>query len=202
MMMSEQKLGIGIVLMLLSCAYLYGQDESTSAAIRLINRSKMEKAGGDVRNYLSRISAQAQSPERLRQGKFTILLSPLSNGEYELQVYRIVSYGTKRVMSTFASLYSSGIEYTYSYDTQSRQIKQYHFICPPNSLNCWANPSDYAILNEFEWNENFPSKNCSMPVFTSEEYGREYLQASCFSSRDAALTFATKFVNYANRNRM
>ena len=199
--MSQQKVGIGMILMLLYSLSLYGQSGSTSA-IRLINRSKMEKADGNVRNYLSRINAQAQTSEKLRLGKFTILLNPLSNGEYELQVYRIVSYGKNRVMSIFASLYSSGIEYSYSYDVQSRQIKQYHFICPPNSLNCWANPSDYAILTEFEWQENFPSKNCSMPVFTSEEYGREYLQASCFASRDAALAFATKFVKYANRDRM
>jgi hypothetical protein len=49
-------------------------------------------------------------------------------------------------------------------------------------------------MKQFKWGENFPAKNCSTSVFTSEEYGREYLQASCFPNRDAALTFATKFV--------
>jgi hypothetical protein len=193
--------GIGISLMLLSSVYAYGQADSTSA-IRLLNRSTIQKAEGNVSDYLSRIGQTSQSVETLKQGKFTIVLNPLSNGQYELQVYKIVLFGKKRVMSTFASLYTSGIEYTYSFDTQSERIKQNHFICPPNSLTCWADPSDYAILNQFEWQENFPSKNCSMPVFTSEEYGREYLQASCFASRDAALTFATNFVTYANRNRM
>jgi hypothetical protein len=151
-----------------------------------------------VQNYLSR-SQQSQA-EQLKQGKFTIVLNPVSNG-YEVQVYRMVAYGNKRVNSIFASLYRSSIEYTYSYDAQSKEIRQYHFMCPPNSLTCWADPSDYSILSVFDWQENFPSKNCSTSVFTSEEYGREYLEASCFPNRDAALTFATKFIGYANRNR-
>jgi hypothetical protein len=200
-MRMNQKVGVGMMLILLSGFSLFAQSDSPSA-IRLLNRSQIQKAEGNVQNYLSRINAQAQSFETLRQGKFSVILNPLSNGEYELQVYRVVTYGKRRVISTFASLYQSGVEYSYSYDAQSQKIKQYHFICPPNSLTCWADPSDYAILNEFEWQQSFPSKNCSMPVFTSEEYGREYLQASCFPSRDAALTFATRFVNYANRKRI
>jgi hypothetical protein len=200
-MRTNQRVGIGLTVMLLSSYSLFAQSDSTSA-IRQVNRSQIQKAEGNVQNYLNRIRARAQSVETLRLGKFTVILNPLSNGEYELQVYKMVSYGKRRVNSTFASLYQSGVEYSYSYDPQSQKIKQFHFICPPNSLTCWAEPADYAILNEFNWQQKFPSKNCSMPVFTSEEYGREYLQASCFSSRDAALTFATEFVNYANRPRM
>jgi hypothetical protein len=203
MMRKNQKAGIGmmVAVMLLSGISLYAQSDSTSA-IRQVNRSQIQKADGNLQNYLNRINARGQSVETLRLGKFTVLLNPLSNGQYELQVHRVVTYGKRRVISTFASLYQSGVEYSYSYDAQSQKIKQFHFICPPNSLTCWAEPSDYAIFNEFDWQQNFPSKNCPMPVFTSEEYGREYLQASCFASRDAALTFATNFVTYANRNRM
>lgn len=196
----NQKAFVGMMILLLSGISLYGQADSTSA-VRLLSNSKIQKADGNVQSYLNRI-AQAQSGETLKQGKFTIVLNPLANGQYELQIHRVVLFGKKRVNSIFASLYQSSIEYSYSYDSQSQQIKRYHFICPPNSLTCWAEPSDYAILTEFDWHENFPAKNCSMPVFTSEEYGREYLEASCFPNRDAALTFATKFIAYINSNRM
>jgi hypothetical protein len=189
----NQTVVIGMILVLLSGPTLYGQSDST-AAIRLLSKTKMQKANGDVSSYLNSISLRSQS-EQLAQGKFTIVLNPLSNGQYEVQAYRMVKFGKKRVMSTFASLYQAGIEYSYSYDSQSNEIKQYHFLCPPNSLTCWADPGDYASMKLFNWGENFPAKNCSVGVFTSEEYGREYLQASCFPNRDAALTFATKFVS-------
>lgn len=189
----------GIILFLLSGLTLYGQSDSTSA-IRLVSKTKMQKANGDMSGYLNSISLRSQS-EQLAQGKFTIILNPLANGQYEVQVYRIVKFGKKRVMSTFASLYQAGIEYSYSYDSQSNEIRQYHFLCPPNSLTCWADPKDYASMKQFNWGENFPAKNCSVGVFTSEEYGREYLQASCLPNRDAALAFATKFVDSISGNR-
>jgi hypothetical protein len=166
---------------------LFGQSE-TIAAIRMVNKSKMEKT--------NRVAQQGQSIEQLQQGKFTIILNPLNNGQYELQVYRMVKYGKKRVFSTFASGYKTGIEYSYSYDARNQEIQQFHFICPANSLTCWANPQDYASLKTFAWEEKFPSQSCSFSVFTSEEYGREYVQASCFPNRDAALLFAQKFITY------
>jgi hypothetical protein len=190
----KQTIVIGMIFVLLSGITLYGQSDST-AAIRLLNNTKMQKANGDVSSYLNIIGLRSQAVEQIAQGKFTIVLNPLSNGQYEVQVYRMVKFGKKRVQSTFASLYQGGIEYSYSYDSQSNEIKQYHFLCPPNSLTCWADPKDYASMKQFKWGENFPAKNCSTSVFTSEEYGREYLQASCFPNRDAALAFATKFVD-------
>lgn len=196
----KQIVVLGMIFALLSGITLYGQSDST-AAIRLLNKTTMQKANGDVSGYLNNIGLRSQSIEQIAQGKFTILLNPLSNGQYEVQVYRMVKFGKKRVQSTFASLYQAGIEYSYSYDSGSNEIKQYHFLCPPNSLTCWADPGDYASMKKFNWDENFPSKNCSTSVFTSEEYGREYLQASCFPNRDAALTFATKFVTSISGSR-
>ena len=199
-MKTNQTVVIGIIIVLLSGLSLYGQSGST-AAIQLLSKTKMQKANGDVSTYLSNISLRSQATEQLAQGKFTIVLNPLSNGQYEVQVYRMVKFGKKRVMSTFASLYQAGIEYSYSYDAQSQEIKQYHFLCPPNSLTCWADPTDYESMKQFKWGENYPAKNCSLSVFTSEEYGREYLQASCFPNRDAALGFATKFVDNISGSR-
>ena len=196
----NQKIVLGILIVFLSSFSLHAQ-EGSIAAIRSKSATKMEKANGNIQNYLARTS-QIQSAEQVQQGKFTIVLNPLANGQWETQVSRTVAFGTKRVNSIFASLYQSGIEYTYSFHSGTNQIRQYHYICPPNSLTCWSNPSDYAILTQFDWGENFPSRNCALSVFTSEEYGREYLQASCFPNRDAALQFATKFVSYTKRNRM
>ena len=199
-MQANRRIVLGILIVILSSFSLYAQ-EGSIAAVRLKSATKMEKADGNVQNYLARTS-QIQSAEQIQQGKFTIVLNPLANGQWETQVTRTVAFGTKRVNSIFASLYSSGIEYTYSYHSGTNQIRQFHYICPPNSLTCWSNPTDYAIFSQFDWGENFPSKNCDLSVFTSEEYGREYLQASCFASRDAALQFATRFVSYTKRNRM
>ena len=184
-----------VILIILLSAPLYGQSNSLSA-IRMVNKSKLQKANGDLSGYLTRMSQQGQSIEQLQQGRFTIVLNPLSNGQYELQVYRMVKFGKKRVISTFASVYETGIEYSYSYDAQTHEIQQFHFICPPNSLTCWADPQDYSSLKEFVWEEKFPSDKCTLSVFTSEEYGREYVQASCFPNRDAALLFAQKFIDY------
>ena len=196
----KMKIVILAAMVLLSGLPLFGQ-EGSGTAIRLLSKSRMQKADGNVQAYLARL-AQAQAGEVLKQGKFTIVLNALSNGQYEVQVFKMVLFGKKRVQSTFASLYQSGIEYSYSYDAQSQEIKQYHFICPPNSLTCWSNPQDYAILQQFDWQEKFPAKNCGQSVFTSEEYGREYLQASCFPNRDTALAFAQKFISYVSQSRL
>jgi len=168
----------------------------SAAAIRLLSGARIQKAGGDVSTYLNRLAAQSASIEQVRQGKFTILLNGLSNGQYEVQVYRMVPVGNKRVMSTFSSVFKASVEYSYEFDAKSGSIKQHHYICPPDSLTCWANPGDYANMDRFSWKEAFPARNCAQPVFTSEEYAREYLQASCFPNRDAALTFAQKFIQY------
>jgi hypothetical protein len=197
----NQKVLAGILIVLLSGITLYGQPGSTSA-IRLVNKRKIEKANGDVPSYVNMINQRMQGVEQLKQGKFTIVLNPGSNGQYELQVYRMVLIGKKKVMSLFSSLYKSGIEYSYSYDAGRQEIQQYHFICPPNSLTCWSDPQDYEILKKFKWNEDFPAKNCQLSVFTSEEYGREYVQASCFPGRDAAISFAQNFIQYVSGDRM
>jgi hypothetical protein len=194
-MKNNRKILPAILVVLFIAIPLYGQSDSISA-IRMVSKSKMQKANGDLPAYLNRIGQQAQSMEQLQQGKFIIILNPLGNGQYELQVYRMVKFGKKRVVSTFASVYKTGIEYSYSYDAQTREIQQFHFICPANSLTCWADPQDYASFKQFIWEEKFPSNSCSLSVFTSEEYGREYVQASCFPNRDAALLFAIKFIDY------
>ena len=104
-------------------------------------------------------------------------------------------------MSIFASVFKAGIEYSYSYDSRNGEIRQNHYICPPDSLTCWSNPGDYASMKEFSWKESFPAKSCPQSVFTSEEYGREYVQASCFPNRDAALNFAQEFIKYVSGTR-
>jgi hypothetical protein len=198
-MMTKRNIVCGILVLLFTGAFAYAQ--STSSPVRQVNASRIQKANGDVAGYVQQMARAAQSAEQIKQGKFTIIINPLSNGQFEIQVYRMVSVGKKKVMSTFASLYRAGIEYSYAYDSKAQEIRQYHFVCPPNSLTCWANPEDYEILQQFKWGEKFPSKNCSTSVFTSEEYGREYLQATCFSSRDAALVFAQKFIEFVTGNR-
>jgi hypothetical protein len=194
-MKMNQKLWIVFVAFNLYGIHLFAQSDST-AAIRLLNGSKIQKAGGDLPAYRNHLVALQAGIEQLREGKFTLLLNAMSNGQYEIQVYRMVPVGKKRIVSTFYSVFRASVEYSYEYDAKNGSIKQHHYICPPDSLTCWANPGDYANMNQFSWKESFPASNCAQPVFTSEEYGREYLQASCFSTRDAALTFAQKFIQY------
>jgi hypothetical protein len=187
---------IGIAMITLCAMSVFAQSGST-AAIQKQGPSKIEKANGNVSAYMSRL-AQANM-EQVTQGKFTILLNSVSNGQYEVQVYRMVPIGNKRVMSTFSSVFKASVEYSYEFNNGS--ITQHHYVCPPDSLTCWSNPGDFASMQQFNWKESFPAKNCAQPVFTSEEYGREYLQASCFSNRDAALTFAQKFIQYVTGRR-
>lgn len=157
-------------------------------------KNHAQKAGGHLDGIETGI--QGQSIERMTYRQFTILLNPLSNGEYELLAYRWVVYGSRRVNSTFSSVFKSSVEYSYAYDPSAQAIVQYHFLFPPNSLTGWATPGDYAIIKQLAWGENLPSKTCSTPVYTLEEFGREYLQAGCFQERDSALRFAKKFIDY------
>lgn len=193
-----KKILIGFAMISFFAMNVLAQSAST-AAIRKAGAARIEKANGNISAYMSRL-AQANM-EQLTQGKFTILLNPLTNGQYEVQVYRMVPVGNKRVMSTFSSVFKASVEYSYEIDTRDGSIKQNHYICPPDSLTCWSNPNDFASMPQFNWNEPYPAKSCSQPVFTSEEYGREYLQASCFSNRDAALTFAQSFIQYVTGRR-
>jgi hypothetical protein len=146
-------------------------------------------------SYMSTLNSAAESQqlERLQYRGYFVLLNQVSN-QYEVQVYKMVRYGNKQVNSIFASQFQSSIEYEYSYNGSA--IRQDHFVFPPNSLTGWANPTDYVTMKEFPWKAAYPSKNCSEQIHSSEEFGREYLEASCFTSRDAAIQFAKKFIDY------
>lgn len=164
-------------------------------AVRSMGDGQIQKADGSL--YLQRIALaiQGQRVEQLSYRGFTLLLNPI-NGQYEIEATRMVVYGSIHVNSLFSSVYKASVEYSYTYDNSTQQIVQHHFLFPPNSLTGWANPEDYLTMTRFDWNESFPSRSCSVPVFTLEETGREYLQAGCFQSRDSALVFARKFVDY------
>ncbi len=161
------------------------------------NKSKSRVVKTIPSSYDSNINfaINAQQVERLQYKNYFILLNQVSNG-YELQVYRLVRYGTKQVNSIFASQFESSVEYSYSYEASGDRIRRDHFLYPPDSLTGWANPTDYITTKEFVWKEQFPSKTCGRGVYTSEQYGREYLEASCFKDRDTALRFGKKFVDY------
>jgi hypothetical protein len=199
--MKHKKKCIALLVVIILVCGMNLQAQSSTAAIRELSGSRIEKANGDVSSYLNRLASMSASVEQLTQGKFTILLNPVGNGQYELQVYRMVAIGNKRVMSIFTSVFKAGIEYSYSFDSRSGEIRQHHYICPPDSLTCWSNPGDYASMKEFSWKEAFPAKTCTQSVFTSEEYGREYVQASCFPNRDSALNFAQEFIKYVGGTR-
>lgn len=195
----SRKLIVAMVIFLLGLT-TYAHSSESILANHSVGRGKIEKAQGNIRSYLSRveIAIQGQTVERLAYRQFTILLNPLSNGQYELQVYRWVAYGNREVNSTFSSVFSGSEEYSYDYDAGTQTIVQYHFVFPPNSLTGWANPDDYATMPRLPWGENIPSKTCSTPVFSLEEFGREYLQAACFQNRDVTLRFAKRFIDYVS----
>ena len=199
--MKHKKKCIALLVVIILVCGMNLHAQSSTAAIQTLSGSRIQKANGDVSSYLNRLASMSASVEQITQGKFTILLNPVSGGQYELQVYRMVAVGNKRVMSIFVSVFRAGIEYSYSYDSRSGEIRQHHYICPPDSLTCWSNPGDYASMKEFSWKEAFPAKSCAQSVFTSEEYGREYVQASCFPNRDAALNFAQEFIKYVSGTR-
>ena len=151
-------------------------------------------------SYQAELRSQAVSGglESLSYRGFTILLNPVSDGSYELQVSRTVVYGNRRVSSVFSSIYRSSIEYGYGYDSNRREIVQHRFLFPPNSLTGWANPGDFAAMSKFDWGEAYPIRNCtqSTPIHSLEEAGREYLEAACMPDRDTALRFGREFVDY------
>lgn len=146
-------------------------------------------------SYMSTLTAASESQqlERLQYRGYFLLLNRVSN-QYEVQVYKMVRYGNKQVNSIFASQFQSSIEYEYSYNGSA--IRQDHFLFPPNSLTGWANPSDFITMKEFPWKAAYPSKSCTSQIHSSEEFGREYLEASCFTNRDTAIQFAQKFIDY------
>lgn len=173
----------------------------TILAVQVNSPGRMQKS---INNAASvRAGIESRSLEALKYRNFTILLNPVSNNTYEVQVYRMVSYGSHQVSSVFSSVYKSSIEYGYRFDQQNQRIVQYHFVFPPNSLTGWANPRDFAAMQQFDWGEKFPIRNCSLdtPIHTLEESGREYMEAACMPDRDTALRFARSFVDYMLGNR-
>lgn len=191
------RIGIGIVAILLIAAGPLHSEPGSILAVRTVGQSRIQKANGNPGAYLSRLgmAIQGQEVEQIQYRGFTLLVHPI-NGQYEIEVTRMITYGNVHVSSLFSSIFKSSVEYSYTYDPSTQQIIQRHFIFPPNSLTGWANPDDYLTMARFGWNESFPSKNCSVPIFSLEESGREYLQAGCFANRDAALLFARKFIDY------
>lgn len=159
---------------------------------------KMEKSRNASYSAIIQTGLDAQTLENLTYRGFTVLLNALTDGTYEVQAYKMVQYGNRRVNSIFSSVYKSSVEYGYTFDSNQQRIVQYHFLFPPNSLTGWADPGDSVSMQHFDWGELFPTRNCSLhtPVHTLEETGREYLEAACLPDRDTALRFAQKFIDY------
>jgi len=187
--------GIVLILSILLLPQFASSDIGSIFALESNNGKRLIKTNPS--SYMSTLNyaTEAQQLERLQYRGYFLLLNRVSN-QYEVQVYRTVRYGNKQVNSIFASQFQASIEYAYSYDPSGDRIRREHYLFPPNSLTGWANPNDYLTIKEFPWNSLYPSKACKTQVHSSEEYGREYLEASCFTSRDAALQFAKKFVDY------
>lgn len=185
-----------ILLFLLFLPHFIFAEEGSIFALQLKSRSRVVKTIPS--SYQSSISYAlgSQQIEKLQYRTYYILLNHLSNGQYELQVYKLVRYGNKQINSIFASQFESSIEYAYTYDTAGDRIRRDHYVYPPDSLTGWSNPTDYVTSKEFVWKEQFPAKTCDRGVYTSEQFGREYLEASCFRDRDTALRFGKKFVDY------
>lgn len=190
-------MGIGIAILILGHATRARCEPESIFAVRSLGVQRIEKANGNPGAYNQRIGMAilGLKVEQLKYRGFTLLVNQV-NGQYEIQVSRMMTYGNVQVSSLFSSMFKSSVEYSYSYDRTSQQIVQRHFIFPPNSLTGWANPDDYATMEKFDWNETFPSRTCASPIYTLEEVGREYLQAGCFANRDSALLFARRFIDY------
>ncbi len=185
-----------ILLVVLILPQVGFSDEGSISALQLKTKSRAVKTIPSM--YDAGINTA--QVERLQYRTYFILLNS-TNGQYELQVYKLVRYGNKQVNSIFASQFESSVEYAYSYEASGDRIRRDHFLYPPDSLTGWANPTDYVTVKEFVWKEAFPAKNCTRNVYTSEQYNREYLEASCFRDRDSALRFGKKFVDYVLGNR-
>jgi hypothetical protein len=176
-------------------------DQGSIFAVQSKSKSRVVKTMPSSYDSNINFAVQAQQLERIQYRTYFIVLNRLTNGQYELQVYRLVRYGNKQVNSIFASQFESSVEYSYTYEASGDRIRRDHYLYPPDSLTGWANPTDYITSKEFVWKEQFPSKACQRGVYTSEQFGREYLEASCFRDRDTALRFGKKFVDYMLGNR-
>ena len=193
-----------VVLTMFVNGVLFAASSDSILNIRKNEKGNLVKGDSNTaRNYYATEIAQKASGqiEQIQYRGYVINLHPTGNGEYELQIYTAVRYGQKVVNSIFTSQFQSTIDYSYSYDKQNNAIRQDHFIFPANSLTGWANAEDFVLMKRFDWQEKFPSTHCDRPISTNEEYGREYLEASCLPGRDAALRFAQKFINYVLSNR-
>ncbi len=199
--MTRLRIYLSVCLILFFGLLEYAGANESILALHQNGRTRLDKASGNVEDYSARLATTiaGQNVEQMKYHKFTILVNPLSSGEYEIQVYRTVLYGKRKVCSIFSSVYESSIEYVYNYDQQTREIVRMHFVFPPNSLTGWANPDDFSTITQFDWKEQFPGRNCS--VSTLEESGREYLEAGCFQNRDDAVRFAQKFIDYVLSSR-
>lgn len=185
--------GIVLLLAALLFAPIASADTGSIFAVNSNTGKRIQKTNPN--SYMSTLTAAAESQqlERMQYRGYFLLLNSVSN-QYEVQVYKMVRYGNKQVNSIFASQFQASIEYEYSYNGSG--IRQDHFVFPPNSLTGWANPGDYVTMKEFPWKAEYPSKSCTAQIHSCEEFGREYLEASCFINRDAAIQFGKKFIDY------
>jgi hypothetical protein len=180
------------LLFLLLVPALYAVEEAGSIlVVHQSNERKLQKK--DPGSAVA--SAPSGSYEQIEYRGYTINLQS-SGQDYNMQIFTMVHYGNMEVNSIYATQFQTAVEYAYTYDPQKHEIRQDHFLFPPNSLTGWANPEDYVTMRQFDWKERFPS-GCNGSVYTSEEFGREYLETSCFHDHDAALKFAKKFINYS-----
>jgi hypothetical protein len=190
------------LLLLVLLTSISASAEESILALHRDQRGQLVKAAANVKQYRAQLARgiEGQQIETLEYRGFTLHLNRY-RGAYELQASRTVQYGDVRISSIFSSQYQASIDYIYTYDPKTKEIRQDHFIFPPNSLTGWANPENFMLLKHFDWREKYPASNCQVPVYTSEEYGREYLEASCFPTRDRALRFAKRFIDYARGRR-
>ena len=189
---------------LIISASLYAADSTSILTVHQSSVSRIKKDNPQNPEFMNRQQAVASSGqmEDIQYRGYLIKLNR-NRTMYEVQVSNLVRYGNLEVNSIYASQFQSSIEYSYSIDGQSGRIRQDHFLFPAGSLTGWGNPDEYVIMARFDWKEKFPTtKNCQLAVYTSEEFGREYLEASCFQDHDSALNFAKKFINYVSTRGM
>ena len=180
---------------LLLISIVYAEQTNTILVVRTTGATRLEKAQPKDSPSITGQTSAMNGWEQIEYRGYFINLQP-SDKNYNLQIFTTITYGGYRINSIYASQFQSSIEYAYTYDPAKHQIRQDHFVFPANSLTGWANPDDYVMMRQFDWKERFPS-NCDSSIYTSEEFGREYLEASCFQDHDAALRFAKRFINYA-----
>jgi hypothetical protein len=185
--------GMVLLITALLLATVASADIGSIFAVNTNTGKKLQKTNPGSYMSMLTTAAESQQLERLQYRGYFLLLNRVSN-QYEVQVYKMVRYGNKQVNSIFASQFQASIEYQYSYNGSA--IRQDHFVFPPNSLTGWANPGDYVTMKEFPWKAAYPSKTCTAQIHSCEEFGREYLEASCFTNRDAAIQFGQKFIDY------